>query len=604
MGDSSIERMARRIVGVERQVKALRTPQLPLSTVTLPDGSEQPIADAVATSAETAATLDSTVEQLGDVDQASDTTVIDGVDILPWIEGGSSGADVSFRMVVDAARRVTEAQQEALAAAQAAANAQTTADGKNSRRRGVAQPEPPEGGWVPGDQWVRDVLDPDGVAHPVEVLVWNGSTFASEQLLTSDLFVFGPDGLVRIRNGAISAEMMSAAFFYGREFFGGRFVGGEFIQEASDDLAAFYPEVAGEVVPADWAGGAPDGWGPVGTSTSVKDTGTMSVTAARAGAGSLSALWTNHNRVPVLSSTPRGLEFRVRVSNAVSGVHVSWPGGGQSFANITANTWVSLIVDLPDDVSLEWAHVGVTTTTATTLYVDQIRVLAPGVSGAYLAITRSGGGVPGLFIFNGDGQLLGDFTPAGLRSFQPDGEKSAALLDGDLKLTDSFLTPASAKKTRTLQVTAAGIETSYGTLGNGMRGTTAQREALQTDGLVKEGMRFFDETVGIEYVFKGGRWRPTVWSGVLPVSTGALSQIGTSQIYSAAFTVANIPVDLVAGERIRVTPLTIGSGWGDVTQTGGSVGPASNPCNATVRFKQAGSSTAQSFTMMWEVVTV
>lgn len=103
---------------------------------------------------------------------------------------------------------VTEAQEAAAQAAQDAADALTTASGKNSRRRGVTEPAPPEGGWVQGDQWVRDE-DRDGVMVPVQVLVWDGAEFVPEQIIADDILVLGPDGVVRVANGKVTADALA-----------------------------------------------------------------------------------------------------------------------------------------------------------------------------------------------------------------------------------------------------------------------------------------------------------------------------------------------------------------------------------------------------------
>ena len=77
----------------------------------------------------------------------------------------AEGAHEAYMASIDAYAGVVVAQDEARAAVEEAANALTTANGKNARRRGVVQPLPPAGGWAQGDQWVRDVI----TGTPVEV---------------------------------------------------------------------------------------------------------------------------------------------------------------------------------------------------------------------------------------------------------------------------------------------------------------------------------------------------------------------------------------------------------------------------------------------------
>lgn len=102
---------------------------------------------------------------------------------------------------------IQEAQDAAEQAAEDAANAKTTADGKNSRRRGKTQPEPPsEAGWAQGDEWIVE----NDAGQPIEVRVWNGTEFVFDQILSSELLILGPNGTVQIKDGRITTPMLAA----------------------------------------------------------------------------------------------------------------------------------------------------------------------------------------------------------------------------------------------------------------------------------------------------------------------------------------------------------------------------------------------------------
>ena len=236
MSDRDMDLLARKIVTLERQQNAAaRATQLPASSVRLTDGTDYDLTQGL----ETAIDVQEDVVILNDytngisehVDEVIDYTI----DVPDWIQSTGEGSDASWeatQFAIDLAEaigeRVDTAQEAADNAAQAAADAQTTANGKNSRRRGQAQPPAPAAGWALGDQWIVD--NAQGV--PVELRVWNGTAFVREQTLASDLLVLGADGAVRISDGKITAPMISAGALdfkvaKGMEIFGGRIVGGE-----------------------------------------------------------------------------------------------------------------------------------------------------------------------------------------------------------------------------------------------------------------------------------------------------------------------------------------------------------------------------------------
>lgn len=138
--------------------------------------------------------------------------------------------------------------------------------------------------------------------------------------------------------------------------------------------------------------------------------------------------------------------------------------------------------------------------------------------------------------------------------------------------------------------------------GEDLRGDATDMAALKTAGLTYSGMRFWHVTEEREYIYRGNRWRPTAWTGRISVATGTLSAIASTGNYGATIAVANIPVSLVAGERLVIRELSIGNGYGNVSPVVTSPGPFAAPGSCTVRFTQLGNSTAQNLTLQWEVI--
>ncbi|MEV8339203.1 hypothetical protein [Leucobacter sp. NPDC077196] len=183
-----------------------------------------------------------TSARVGRTTQVAHSTVAVGDDDVPVVEAVEDARETAgeFPSVVEsvdaaaedafeASMNVGDALTAANEAATIAADAKTTADGKNSRRRGQTEPAPPAGGWQQGDQWVVD--NAEGV--PVEVRVWDGDSFEREQLLASEILVLSEGGTVRIADGAITSPMLSVGALdfktaRGLEVQGGRIVGGTF----------------------------------------------------------------------------------------------------------------------------------------------------------------------------------------------------------------------------------------------------------------------------------------------------------------------------------------------------------------------------------------
>lgn len=141
-----------------------------------------------------------------------------------WAEYDDSAADAHEAHMdgIAALVEVDEAKSNASAAADVAASALTTASGKNARRRGATEPEPPPGGWSQGDQWVVD----NGEGVPFEVRVWNGEEFVPDQILADELLILGENGVIRLADGIVTAESIAADALHAKVINNGQFFGG------------------------------------------------------------------------------------------------------------------------------------------------------------------------------------------------------------------------------------------------------------------------------------------------------------------------------------------------------------------------------------------
>ena len=230
---SATDKVAKIISDLTKQISSkTRAAQLGNSSVRILTGDELLIGDVVETATDTSADLGSLMDYTERVSDIADGDANNLTLVPEWLVGVGDTGDLAFSVAAEAGERVTVALEEAEKAAQDAANALTTANGKNSRRRGVTKPAPPEGGWVQGDQWVRDIETEPGVFKPVEVLVWNGTAFVSEQIIANEILVFGENGNVRIKDGEVTANTLSADALnfkkgQGMEIIGGKITGGE-----------------------------------------------------------------------------------------------------------------------------------------------------------------------------------------------------------------------------------------------------------------------------------------------------------------------------------------------------------------------------------------
>lgn len=207
------------MVALNRTVEGLKRAQQVSRTVVPTGDSSARVGDLLAGSVDTSAQVGVQEAQLREIEDKG------SADYDVWYEtqeneyDNADAAHEAWMEAIAVNEVVDDALDEAAQAAQDAANALATANGKNARRRGVTEPAPPTGGWVQGDQWVRDE-DREGVMTPVEVLVWNGSAFVPEQIIANDILVVGPNGVVQIKDDSVTAGSIKAGAIDGKTITG------------------------------------------------------------------------------------------------------------------------------------------------------------------------------------------------------------------------------------------------------------------------------------------------------------------------------------------------------------------------------------------------
>ena len=185
-----------------------RTGQVARTTVSIGD-ADVFVDEMLSSAADTSETVEYQEAELEGSREVAD----DVIDVLPDMSEVAWEAEDVGQIAADgadwAAEQVGEAREDATAAVAIAAAAQTTANGKNARRTGTDIPTPPEGGWSQGDQWARQEIR-DGIPVVVEILVWNGEGFVPDQVLANDILTVGPNGVVRLKDGVVTAEALKA----------------------------------------------------------------------------------------------------------------------------------------------------------------------------------------------------------------------------------------------------------------------------------------------------------------------------------------------------------------------------------------------------------
>lgn len=333
MTDRSARRVARLLAQLLTRADSGRARQLPVSSVTLDDGTAQGIID-TATQATDAHTLSEVqAGQLDDLGQITDTSAIDATFLPERIAGADASADAGYATGVAAweiARTaqagVQNALDQAAQAIQQAANALTTSNGKNARRRGQTQPTEPPGGWTAGDQWIVD--NADGV--PSEVRVWNGTAFVFEQILAAELLVVSGGGKVRLADGVVTADAIAADAIDGMII-----TGATIIQRGSSPAAGTYPHP----MTATTVGWMSMGVGTVTTAahTQAGHTSTRKLVVTPASANAAAA-WA----VPNIYTGAR-IRIMVAVRRATAGkVWLNGMAVPTDGTTIAANTWVTI----------------------------------------------------------------------------------------------------------------------------------------------------------------------------------------------------------------------------------------------------------------------
>lgn len=242
--------------------------------------------------------------------------------------------------------------------------------------------------------------------------------------------LIGVDGTF---TGKLTVDHLDLKTLFGQRLEGLEIHGGEFVQYATDTMLPIYPASAGDIVVEDWFGGSPDAVAAAVAVTTPVFVGSTSARVSRTGAGSISAVWRNADRVPRIGTAARRVEVRLRSTVALTGVHINTTAGRADLPNLPANTWQVISVDLPQGADLAWVHVGGIAAATATVYIDEVRVLSASLQGAHVRISRDAAGIPGMFIYNAAGDVLAELTPHGLRAVDPGTGRWVQMSQGALK---------------------------------------------------------------------------------------------------------------------------------------------------------------------------
>lgn len=195
----------------ERLGLELRQQRRAIADVARPTGTELNNTTTIATQAHTTAnTAHTTATQA--TTQATQAAALAATADTKAEQAGTKAEQAAALAVSveNLARQASSAVESSQAAArealELAAAARETAAGKNRRVRGSVQPETPAGGWVKGDQWVKE----NSEGTPVSVKVWNGSQFVDDLILADSVLVPGSNGGVRLADGVVTANTLNA----------------------------------------------------------------------------------------------------------------------------------------------------------------------------------------------------------------------------------------------------------------------------------------------------------------------------------------------------------------------------------------------------------
>ena len=197
-------RIARELVDAKRAREGSRTRQIPHTSVELDNGESAGLVEAATDATDARALSEVQADQLGDLTDITDTSTLEATFLPERLAPSVGSAGAAFDVAVAAAVRVNEAQDRADEAMEEAIRSGRTALGL-ARRYGDVEPDPPEGGWVVGAEWVKTA---DGVAR--EVFVWDGTEWVHAQYLADEILLPGDDGAIRLGNSMVSAPNMAA----------------------------------------------------------------------------------------------------------------------------------------------------------------------------------------------------------------------------------------------------------------------------------------------------------------------------------------------------------------------------------------------------------
>lgn len=418
MTDPVIARVAKRLVGIERRVDGLsRTRQLPLSSVEMPDGTDQDIASAVIDAVDTTEALEQVADQVGDVDDLGDSTAIHETQVTEWVEASAAGGDLGFALAKYAADLGQRLETELGEANSTIDSAKAELDEKLALLTSEVEQ-------VDLSRLVASeaLLDEAVIAKLWADVVKTNFLTVTEQIVAGSAII----------KGSLTAEHMAAKFFESLHLKsvlieGGQFVGATYELQATDTWSTVYnPGAVTSGTVGDFFGGS-----PTAPASATLISGAARVTAA---AGKIVGLWQNPGVVDPVGEASRRVSIRVRPSVAMSGVHIMVGDKLVTGPNIPANTWTTLTIELSAGDSLDWIHVAGVTSSAVNLDMDTVKVESAALAGAKLTVSHRNG-VPGLRVMTAAGATILDLSPNGLVSTNVAGNESATLQYGQLSFT-------------------------------------------------------------------------------------------------------------------------------------------------------------------------
>lgn len=479
MTDPIVARIAKQIAALQRRLDGItRTPQLPASSIEGPDG-EQAVADAMAQATDAAADLIQVADQLLDTDGLGDESAFQSGTVTPQIEGAAG--DQAFSIAVRNATRVRDALAGAEQAAIDAAAATETALGfarYSQVNGGPIVPDLPVDGPRQGAELVH--VDLDG--HPYQVDVWNGTAWVKSQLLLDQVLVLGEEGTVQIENGRVVSPEILGGIVEGAIVRGGVIE----LTNRTDSLRTLDLYAAGTASTTDTRKWATKG------ETDVADIGTSPNWVA-------SFVFKSGHTNPMIAwdyTLPDNLgvgeiTITAEVRSSVAGTVQLNHGGVMNQLVVVANVWSTITLNVdPGDVQdiVSIGYYG-TLATARTLEIRSLRFQASSTDVGKIVLDRD---------TNGDARLM---------------------------VTDQVGDPA-------VQITRDGITVDgHLVASRHLRGNPSKMDWLSRVGLTYNGMRFWDELNGVEYIYVG-QWQTVKRdiSGSVTITPSAADTPTTSSV--------------------------------------------------------------------------